>query len=212
MGSLRNVIFIVIAVVVAKNLLVWVANQLGASLQEYVTRDIRNALYAHLEHLPLSYFMRTKTGQILSRVITDTAETRLILTQIVTQSLQSGALVLSYIAFLFLISWRMALIALILLPMLGLALQPLLTKLRKGNRRRGNQHGEMTSVVQETVSGIRLVKSFGAEALRGEALPPGERPLRDEHGPGDASGTARPARDGDSRHGDGCPAALDRRA
>jgi subfamily B ATP-binding cassette protein MsbA len=164
MGSLRNVILIVLVVIVVKNLLVWVAGQLGASLQEYVTRDIRNALYAHLSHLPLSYFTRTKTGQILSRVIIDTAETRLILTQIVTQSLQSGALVLSYVAFLFLISWKMTLIALILLPVLGAALQPLLTKLRKGNRRRGNQHGEMTSVVQETVSGIRLVKSFGAES------------------------------------------------
>ena len=164
MGSLRNVILIVLALVVTKNLLVWLAGQLGASLQEYVTRDLRNALYAHLEQLPLSYFTRTKTGQILSRVITDTAETRLILTQLVTQSLQSGALVLSYIAFLFLISWKMTLLALVLLPVLAAVLQPLLKKLRAGNRRRGNQHGEMTSVVQETVSGIRLVKSFGAEA------------------------------------------------
>ena len=164
MGSLRNVILIVLALVFVKNLLVWLAGQLGASLQEYVTRDLRNALYAHLEQLPLSYFTRTKTGQILSRVITDTAETRLILTQLVTQSLQSGALVLSYIAFLFLISWKMTLLALVVLPVLAAALQPLLKKLRAGNRRRGNQHGEMTSVVQETVSGIRLVKSFGAEA------------------------------------------------
>ena len=163
MGSLRNVIFIVLALVITKNFIVWLAGQLGASLQEYVTRDLRNALYAHLEQLPLTYFTRTKAGQILSRVITDTAETRLILTQIVTQSLQSGALVLSYVVFLFLISWRMTLIALILLPILALTLQPLLKKLRAGNRRRGNQHGEMTSVVQETVSGIRLVKSFGAE-------------------------------------------------
>ncbi len=164
MGSLRNVILIVLLLVLVKNFLVWIAGQLGASLQEYVTRDIRNALYAHLAHLPLSYFTRTKTGQILSRVITDTAETRLILTQIVTQSLQSGALVVSYIAFLFLISWKMTLIALILLPILGASLQPLLKRLRTGNRRRGNQHGEMTSVVQETVSGIRLVKSFAAES------------------------------------------------
>ncbi|HUQ19582.1 MAG TPA: ABC transporter ATP-binding protein [Gemmatimonadaceae bacterium] len=163
MGSLRNVIFIVLALVITKNLIVWLSGQLGASLQELVTRDLRNALYSHLEHLPLTYFTRTKAGQILSRVITDTAETRLILTQIVTQSLQSGALVLSYIVFLFLISWQMTLIALILLPVLALTLQPLLKKLRAGNRRRGNQHGEMTSVVQETVSGIRLVKSFGAE-------------------------------------------------
>jgi subfamily B ATP-binding cassette protein MsbA len=163
MGSLRNVILIVLVLVVTKNLIVWLSGQLGASLQELVTRDLRNALYSHLELLPLSYFTRTKTGQILSRVITDTAETRLILTQLVTNSLQASALVLSYLVFLFLISWKMTLLALVLLPVLAAVLQPLLKKLRAGNRRRGNQHGEMTSVVQETVSGIRLVKSFGAE-------------------------------------------------
>jgi subfamily B ATP-binding cassette protein MsbA len=165
MGSLRNVIFIVIALILIKNFLSWIAGQLGASLQEYVTRDIRTAVYTHIAHLPLGFFQRTKTGQILSRVITDTAETRLVLTQIVTSSLQNSALVVSYFAFLFLISWKMTLMALIIVPVLGGTLSPLLRKLRKGNRRKGNQHGEMTSVVQETVSGIRLVKSFGAEGV-----------------------------------------------
>jgi subfamily B ATP-binding cassette protein MsbA len=165
MGSLRNVIFIVIALILVKNFLSWIAGQLGASLQEYVTRDLRTAVYTHIAHLPLGFFQRTKTGQILSRVITDTAETRLVLTQIVTSSLQNGALVVSYFVFLFLISWKMTLMALIIVPVLGGTLSPLLKKLRKGNRRKGNQHGEMTSVVQETVSGIRLVKSFGAEGV-----------------------------------------------
>ena len=165
MGSLRNVIFIVIALILVKNFLAWIAGQLGASLQEYVTRDIRTAVYTHIAHLPLEFFQRTKTGQILSRVITDTAETRLVLTQIVTSSLQNSALVVSYFAFLFLISWKMTLMALVIVPVLGGTLSPLLKKLRKGNRRKGNQHGEMTSVVQETVSGIRLVKSFGAEKV-----------------------------------------------
>jgi subfamily B ATP-binding cassette protein MsbA len=165
MGSLRNVIFIVIALILIKNFLSWIAGQLGASLQEYVTRDIRTAVYTHIAHLPLGFFQRTKTGQILSRVITDTAETRLVLTQIVTSSLQNSALVVSYFAFLFMISWKMTLMALIIVPVLGGTLSPLLRKLRKGNRRKGNQHGEMTSVVQETVSGIRLVKSFGAEGV-----------------------------------------------
>ena len=59
----------------------------------------------------------------------------------------------------------MTLMALVIVPVLGGTLAPLLRKLRKGNRRKGNQHGEMTSVVQETVSGIRLVKSFGAEGV-----------------------------------------------
>ena len=164
MHSLRNVIVLVLIAVILKNLLVWVAGQFGATLQEYVTRDLRNAVYRHLAHLPLGYFTQMKAGQILSRVINDTFETRLILTQIVTQSLQSASLVIVYIAILFSISWQLSLIALIILPLLGFSLQPMLKKLRRGNLRRGNVHGEMTSVLQETISGIRLVKASGTEA------------------------------------------------
>jgi len=164
MHSLRNVILVVLAAVLLKNLLVWVAGQFGATLQEYVTRDLRNSVYRHLAHLPLGYFTQMKAGQILSRVINDTFETRLILTQIVTQSLQSASLVIVYIAILFSISWKLSLIALIILPLLGFSLQPMLKKLRRGNLRRGNVHGEMTSVLQETISGIRLVKASGTEA------------------------------------------------
>jgi subfamily B ATP-binding cassette protein MsbA len=164
MHSLRNVIILVLIAVILKNLLVWVAGQFGATLQEYVTRDLRNAVYRHLAHLPLGYFTQMKAGQILSRVINDTFETRLILTQIVTQSLQSASLVLVYIAILFSISWQLSLIALIILPLLGISLQPMLKKLRRGNLRRGNVHGEMTSVLQETISGIRLVKASGTES------------------------------------------------
>ncbi|MEA2706260.1 MAG: ATP-binding cassette, subfamily bacterial MsbA, partial [Gemmatimonadaceae bacterium] len=160
----RNVIILVMIAVILKNLLVWVAGQFGAALQEYVTRDLRNSVYRHLAHLPLGYFTQMKAGQILSRVINDTFETRLILTQIVTQSLQSASLVLVYIAILFSISWQLSLIALIILPLLGFSLQPMLKKLRKGNLRRGNVHGEMTSVLQETISGIRLVKASGTES------------------------------------------------
>lgn len=164
MRSLRNVIIIVLAAVIIKNILVWIAGQFGATLQEYVTRDLRNAVYRHLAHLPLGYFTQMKQGQILSRVINDTFETRLILTQIVTQSLQSASLLVVYIAILFSISWRLTLLALIILPLLGVSLQPMLKKLRRGNLRRGNVHGEMTSVLQETISGIRIVKSFRTEA------------------------------------------------
>lgn len=164
MRSLRNVIILVMIAVILKNLLVWIAGQFGATLQEYVTRDLRNAVYRHLAYLPLGYFTQMKAGQILSRVINDTFETRLILTQIVTQSLQSASLVLVYIAILFSISWKLSLIALVILPLLGFSLQPMLKKLRRGNLRRGNVHGEMTSVLQETISGIRLVKASGTES------------------------------------------------
>ena len=163
MGSLRNVLILIMAAVVVKNLLIWVSSQLGASLQEFVTRDLRNALYGHLQRLPLPYFTRTKTGQLLARVLNDTQQTKAVITESVTRSIQSAAMVITSVVTLFLISWRLALLTLVVAPLLIGLLQPVLRALRRGHRRLSNQFGDMTAVVQEAVSGIRLVKSFGGE-------------------------------------------------
>ena len=163
MGSLRNVLLLIMAAVILKNLLIWVSSQLGASLQEYVTRDLRNALYSHLQRLPLPFFTRTKTGQLLARVLNDTQQTKAVITESVTRSIQSAAMVITSIVTLFLISWKLALLTLIIAPLLIGLLQPVLRSLRRGHRKLSNQFGDMTSVVQEAVSGIRLVKSFGGE-------------------------------------------------
>jgi subfamily B ATP-binding cassette protein MsbA len=163
MRSLEIVILIIVCTVALKNVFSWRGGTLGAQLQEYVTRDMRNAVYAHLQRLPLRYFTRTRAGQILTKVLTDTDLTKALITQIVTQGLQNASLLITYIAVLFAISTRLTLLALVVAPAIIGALQPLLRKLRKGARRTRNDYGEMMSVVQESVSGMRLVKSFGAE-------------------------------------------------
>jgi subfamily B ATP-binding cassette protein MsbA len=163
MGSLQVVIFIIVASVALKNFFVWLAGNLGAQLQEYVTRDVRDAVYTHLQRLPLGFFAQTKVGQIISRVVTDTAQVKNVITTLVTQSFQSAALVLAYIAVLLSTSLSLTLIALIVAPLVIGALQPLLKRLRRGYRILGDDYGEMTSVLQEAVSGVRLVKSFRAE-------------------------------------------------
>lgn len=164
MRSLRNIILVILVAVLLKNLLVWLSGQLGASVQERVTRDLRNSLYAHLQRLPLAYFTRMRAGQILARVLTDTQQTKQVITEAVTRSIQSAAMVITAVVAIFLISWRLSLLALVVAPLLIGLLQPILRKLRKGHKRLGNQYGDMTSVVQEAVSGIRLVKSYGGEA------------------------------------------------
>ncbi len=163
MASLRNIVIVILIAVFAKNVLVWFGGQLGAKLQEYVTRDLRNAFYRHLQRLPIGFFTTMPGGQILSRVLTDTQQTKQVITQAVTQSVQATATVVATIVAMFLLSWRLSLIALIVAPLLIGGLQPILRKLRTGHRRLSNQYGEMTSIVQEAVSGIRLVKSFGGE-------------------------------------------------
>ena len=163
MGSLQVVIFLIVASVALKNFFVWLAGNLGAQLQEYVTRDVRDAVYSHLQRLPLGFFARTKVGQIISRIVSDTAQVKNVITTLVTQSFQSAALVLAYIAVLLSTSVTLTLIALIIAPLVIGALQPMLKRLRRGYRRLGDDYGEMTSVLQEAVSGVRLVKSFRAE-------------------------------------------------
>lgn len=161
--SLRNVLLIVIAAVTLKNTLVWLSGQLGVKLQEFVVRDLRDQLYAHLLRLPLPWFTRNKVGQIIARVLNDTGNAKTVVTELVTRSLWSGAQLVATLVAMFTTSWRLSLAALIIAPVTIGAIQPVLRKLRQGYRRLGNEQGEMTSLVQEVVSGVRLVKSYRAE-------------------------------------------------
>jgi subfamily B ATP-binding cassette protein MsbA len=163
-ASLRNVLLIVIAAVTLKNTLVWLAGQVGVTLQEFVVRDLRTTLYAHLLRLPLPWFTRTKVGQVIARVLNDTGNAKMVVTELVTRSLWSGAQVLATLVAMFTTSWRLSLAALVIAPLTIGAIQPVLRKLRKGYTRLGNDQGEMTSLVQEVVSGVRLVKSYRAES------------------------------------------------
>ena len=163
LGTLKVIMIAIVAIVLVKNFFMWLAGQLGASLQEYVTRDLRDSVFRHMQRLPLGYFHRTKVGQILTRILNDTDQTKALITELVTKTVQNGAAVLTTVVALVALSPRLTLLSLVIAPLLTLTLQPILRKLRRGHRRLRNEYGEITSVLQEVVSGIRLVKSFGGE-------------------------------------------------
>jgi ATP-binding cassette, subfamily B, bacterial MsbA len=163
LGSVETMMIAIIAIVALKNVFVWLAGQFGASLQENVTRDLRDGVFQHIQRLPLGWFQRTKTGQIISRVLSDTEQTKALITELVTRTLQNLAQIVGTIVILLSYSVRLTFVALVIAPLLTLALQPVLRKLRKGHRRLRGDYGEITSVLQEAVSGVRLVKSFRGE-------------------------------------------------
>lgn len=167
MDALRVVILVILTTMLLKNVFAWLAGQMGAGLQERVTRDLRNTVYTHLERLPLRFFTGHKTGQLLARVFQDTQSTRQLLAEVVTRSLNASTQIVITVVLLFSLSTRLALLSLVVAPLIIVAFQPLLRRLRKGHRKLAAEYGEMTSVVQETVSGIRLVKSFRAEGYEG---------------------------------------------
>ncbi|MEK7401323.1 MAG: ABC transporter ATP-binding protein [Gemmatimonadota bacterium] len=163
MDSLRVVIILILIVVLAKNVFVWLGGQLGAGLQEFVTRDLRDAVFRHLQRLPIGFFQKNKTGQIMSTVLADTEQTRAVITEVVTRTLQNATMLVVSVAVLFTLSARLTLVALVIAPVLTLALQPILRRLRRGHRVLRTDYGEITSVLQEVISGVRLVKSFRGE-------------------------------------------------
>ena len=99
----------------------------------------------------------------MSTVLADTEQTRAVITEVVTRTLQHGTMLVVSIAWLFSISRELTFVALVIAPLLTLALQPLLRLLRRGYRVLRAEYGEITSVLQEVISGVRLVKSFRGE-------------------------------------------------
>ena len=162
-GSLNAVIIVILILVVVKNIFVWWGGLLGASLQEYVTRDLRDGVFRHMQRLPIGYLQSTKAGQIIAKILIDAEQTKALVTELVTRTTQNLAQVVATIFILVRMSPTLTLIALVIAPLLTLALQPILGKLRRGHRVLRKEYGEITSVLQEVVSGVRLVKSFGGE-------------------------------------------------
>jgi subfamily B ATP-binding cassette protein MsbA len=163
LGALRNVCILVLGALFLKNVTLYGARLLTVYVQEHVERYMRDDVYGHLQYLPLSFFGRMKVGQLITRVLNDTREARTAITFALTDVLRQAVTAATYVTFLFLMSWRLTLVALVTGPLVAVFLSPILRRLKGSYGKAFQQRGELVSVAQETMSGIRLVKSFGAE-------------------------------------------------
>jgi len=158
------VVVLLLVTVVIKNACVYVSRLGVVSVGEYIVRDLRTTLYAHLQGMRLDWFQRTRGGQLLTRMLADTEAVRPVVGEQLGEAVRSVITALVYVAILFGISWRLTLLALVLAPVLVFALRPLVARLRGRYRHLLDDRGEMTSLMQETIAGVRLVKAYGAES------------------------------------------------
>ncbi|HEV8713739.1 MAG TPA: ABC transporter transmembrane domain-containing protein [Candidatus Binatia bacterium] len=149
-----------------------VANFGHAYLIEYIglciVADLRNALNAHLQSLSLSYFHRTPTGTILSRVTNDTTLVREALTQSSASIMRDATTLIALIIVAFLKDWFLASLAFIVFPITILPLTELYRKVRSSSKRGQGSLGRLTALLQETIQGNRVVKAFSMEAYERE--------------------------------------------
>ncbi|MEE9155763.1 MAG: ABC transporter ATP-binding protein [Gemmatimonadota bacterium] len=162
-AALRSTVLVIMAAILLKNLFFYAASVLGVRVQLGVVRDMRDQLYAHIQRLPLGFFDRFKTGQLVARVFSDTEKTREIISYAVVEVVKHIVSLIAFAAMLFIISWQLTLLALLVAPLFLGFLRPMLWRLRRGFRSAFDAQGELTNLVQETASGARVVKAYTAE-------------------------------------------------
>ncbi|MSR22401.1 MAG: ABC transporter ATP-binding protein [Gemmatimonadetes bacterium] len=161
--AMQGIIAFLLMVFLVKNLFDYLSIYLVALTEQAVTRDLRDGVYGHLLELDLVFFGRTRVGQIVSRLTHDVEQVRTLVTMELARIVSSLFGLAWVIAFMLLISWKLTLTALVVLPGVFLIWGPLLRRVRKGDRRVLDLAGEVNSHLQETLAGIRLVKASGAE-------------------------------------------------
>ena len=131
-----------------------------------VMRDLRNSLYAHLQHMSLKFFTSTRTGEIQSRLSNDVGGVQSVLTDTASSILANLTIAISTIGAMLFISWELTLLSLAILPVFLVISRKVGKVRRRISGETQESLADLTAHMQETlsVSGILLSKAFGRQA------------------------------------------------
>lgn len=128
-----------------------------------VVRDIRNMINRKITELPLSFFSEERKGDIIARVSGDVNEIEGSIMSSLDMLFKNPILIFIYLIGMILISWQLTLFVLILLPLAGYVMGQVGKKLKRTSLEGQQQWGELMSQIEETLSGLRIIKAFNAE-------------------------------------------------
>lgn len=128
-----------------------------------VVRDIRRKIYRKILSLPLPFFSEERKGDIISRMTGDVQEVESSVMSSLDMFFQSPILIAVYLATMLIMSWQLTLFVFILLPLMGTLIGKVGKNLKRHSREGQNKMGEILSLMEETLSGLRVIKAFNAE-------------------------------------------------
>ena len=165
-GAVNTLMMVVVVVIIAsfmKNLLIFLANNCMASLRAYTVRDFRKKVYDKILRLPLSYFSEARKGDLMTRMSNDVGEIEISVMASITMLLRDPITIILFMVYLFIASPQLTLFALVLLPVSGIAIGRISRKLRSKSLKAQQQLGRLLSVLEETLTGLRVIKGFNGE-------------------------------------------------
>jgi subfamily B ATP-binding cassette protein MsbA len=164
MFALKVLPFVIVGVFLVRGVVGFGSTYLTEYVGQRIVADLRNALNDHIQHLSLSFFNRTPTGTIVSRVTNDVALVRTALTDAVAAMLKDASSLVILVVVAFYQDWFLSLIAFVVFPASVLPIIRLSKRLRSFAKKGQVSMGNLTMLLQETIQGNRVVKAFGMEA------------------------------------------------
>ncbi|PYT70178.1 MAG: hypothetical protein DMG42_19900 [Acidobacteria bacterium] len=161
------------------------AEYLGATQIQHVGQaavtDLRNQVYARLIRQPIGFFQHHPTGRVISTVINDVERARLVLSDYLADIFQKGFTFVVFVGMMVYLNWKMALGAAVLLPLVVLPVNKFGGKIRRSSENSQTRLGDLSQILQETVSGNRVVKAFGMEEFESKKFREAARRLLREN-------------------------------
>ncbi len=162
-GAVARLVVVLVAGLLLKNVFAYASTQISVRVQEGLVSDLRTRIFDHLLTLDLGYFQRTRSGALISGIITEVDQTKTVVTASLLSLFRNLVVVATTLVVLSQISWRLTLFTLAFVPLMVYFLQTLLKRLRRHSRARTRERAEVTSLVTERIGAMRLIRAFGEE-------------------------------------------------
>ena len=153
----------ILIIFLLKNVFLYLKNITLTIVQFRLITELRNKLYIHFHKLSLSFFNQHKSGELTSIVVNDVANMRQALTIGFQRIFVEPINIIAFTALLFIISWKLALIAITIIPLAGLVIVNISRSIRRKSRRTAVKIAGITNILTETLTSMRVVKAFSME-------------------------------------------------
>ena len=161
--GLVKIVLVMAAVYMTGSLTTWLQTYLMVGVSQRSLRDLRGDLFGKLQTLSLRFFDKRHHGELMSRLSNDIENINNVLTQSVTQLIGSVLTTVGVMAMMFGLNWKLAVVSLVILPLMVLLTKVVAAKTRRNFREQQKHLGELNGVIEETVTGQRVVLAYSRQ-------------------------------------------------
>lgn len=161
-SALLFICFLVVTAFFLRNLTTYMGQYYIANVRVNPIRDLRNDLYHKILILPLSFYNKHKKGDIIARVTTDLYEIEVSVMNYIDVFIKNPITIIGYFLYMLFVSWQLTIFVLVVLPIAGLVIGAIGKSLKKDSKEAQWRLGGIISTLEESISGLRIIKAFNA--------------------------------------------------